>query len=89
MSKQTQIKYTTKIVCVPVVYLAPDILLIHSVFLISHLLINFEFYKNNMNDNYHTYTNPPSINHSKYQPKSAARISFCHNSILVISYSVA
>jgi len=66
-------------VCVPVVILAPNVFVIHLVFLIEHLLIKPQFQKNNKNDNY--YTNPPSINHFKHQPKSASRITFCHNSI--------
>ena len=51
----------------------------YSVFvLVWHLLINSQFSKSKVDDNYHTYNNTLSINHSKIgnRPKSALRILF-------------
>ena len=51
---------------------------------------NIQYYciKNNIQYYSYVYTNPPSVNHFKHQPKSASSISFYHNSIFVICYSV-
>jgi hypothetical protein len=43
VSKQTPIKYTIKVVCVPVVNVTTNVFLIHSVFFMSRLLIIQKF----------------------------------------------
>jgi hypothetical protein len=89
LSKQTPIKSTSKLLCLPV-FIKHFMYFLLSHFFISNLLIISKFWKSKVDDNDHTYTNPLSTYYFKLgnQPKPASRILFCQNSTFLICYSV-